>query len=165
MEKKYIYLLYLLQYLVVVLELVGIIIAASSGNASAALWASCALIWTIFAINNDLKAQRLEEKNQELEDQYDMAEFHITRLERALSDYMGKEGEYTKMKELTQEQKTDIEALQSQIKAANAVIEKLQKEKAVQKTPRKKQKTDYTDQEKARIKNEMKAGGLIKEED
>ena len=40
----------------------------------------------------------------------------------------------------------------------------LEAKKTIRKTTRKK-KEDYTDQEKARIKNEMKAGGLIKDED
>jgi len=40
----------------------------------------------------------------------------------------------------------------------------LEAKKTQSKTTRKK-KEDYTDQEKARIKNEMKAGGLIKDED
>lgn len=51
---------------------------------------------------------------------------------------------------------------------ANRKVEELTQAleaKNVQNKTTRKKKEDYTDQEKARIKNEMKAGGLIKDED
>lgn len=130
-------------------------------NWIAIIWMAITAMWVVCARSNQMTA---EDWKQLYDSQSKMVNTlkqtwasNVNELAELRGKYQALDNEYLK---LAKEHNAQGEEL-SKLKRG---YESLEAKKPGTKTTRKK-KEDYTDQEKARIKNEMKAGGLIKDED
>lgn len=81
--------------------------------------------------------------------------------ESAMGQLQALDNEYLKLAKQHNDMAQDLDNANQKVEELTRAMEA----KAIQKTPRKRQKRDYTEQDQARIREEMKAGGLIKDED
>lgn len=147
-------------------------VLSSTINWLAVIWMVIAAMWVVYARSNQLTAedwkqlfdtqskafntlrQRWASTNDELVElrgKYQTLDDDYLKLAKQNSDYAEK-------------YRTTAQDLDNANRKVEELTQALEAKKVQNKTTRKK-KEDYTEQEKARIKNEMKAGGLIKDED
>lgn len=134
---------------------------SSTINWLAFIWMVIAAMWVVCARSNQLTAEDWKQLYHSQSKTFNTLRQRWTSTNDELVELRGKyqalDNEYLK---LAKEHNAQGEEL-SKLKRG---YDSLEAKKPGTKTTRKK-KEDYTDQEKARIKNEMKAGGLIKDED
>lgn len=138
---------------VVVMAMISTLLS-SPINWLAFIWMVIAAMWVVCARSNQLTAEDWKQMYDTLKQTWSS---NVDELAELRGKYQALDNEYLK---LAKEHNAQGEEL-SKLKRG---YDSLEAKKPGTKTTRKK-KEDYTDQEKARIKNEMKAGGLIKDED
>ncbi len=135
-------------------------VLSSTVNWLAVIWMFIAAMWVVCARFNQLTAEDWKQLYDTQSKTFNTLRQRWTSTNDELVELRGKyqalDDDYLKLAKQNEEKANELSMLKRG-------YDSLEAKKVQNKTTRKK-KEDYTEQEKARIKNEMKAGGLIKEE-
>lgn len=122
-------------------------VLSPSVNWLAVVWMVIAAMWVVSARLNQLTAEDWKQL-------YDWQSGENTRLLERVDDLRKQNSDYAEKYQTTAR---DLDNVTQKVQELTTALEA---KKSIRKTTRKK-KEDYTDQEKARIKNEMKSAGLV----
>ena len=130
-------------------------------NWLAIIWMVIAAMWVVYARSNQLTAEDWKQLYDTQSKAFNTLRQRWASTNDELVELRGKyqtlDDDYLKLAKQNEEKANELSMLKRGYDSLEA--------KNVQNKTARKKKEDYTDQEKARIKNEMKAGGLIKDED
>lgn len=117
-------------------------------NWLAVIWMVIAAMWVVYARSNQLTAE-------DWKDLYDWQSRENTRLLERVDDLRKQNSDYA------EKYQTTAQDLDDMAQKVEELTQALEAKKSVRKTSKK----AYTEQDQARIREEMKAGGMIKDED
>ena len=130
-------------------------------NWLAVIWMVIAAMWVVCARSNQLTAEDWKQLYDSQSKAFNTLRQRWASTNDELVELRGKyqtlDDDYLKLAKQNEEKANELSMLKRGYDSLEA--------KNVQNKTTRKKKEDYTEQEKARIKNEMKAGGLIKDED